>query len=345
MIATIKQDWLNSVQETIKSSNEVRIISPFITNVLPPEELTSKNVTIITRFNLFNFLTGVSDLNYLEALVNSGVEIWGISNLHSKLFVFDDKQVISGSANFTNGGFRHNLEFGIITNEKHIITEAIDYFNYLKSLSSVKLTPELISIIKQRIQATHSNPEKEKSVNENFDSNVSLSIQLGRRYFMKIMGTSKDRGVITDSIAQYVSASNCDKWIAHSKRPLSILQDDVIYFARMMKGGDYRFYGRGRAFQFDSTLDTNLSLGRWPYQNRIIGAEFIHGNFDKSISFDEILTNMKFNQNMFFETTKRKHLSGHPIKNLRDVLKRAGYREISIEAASIIDQQFAQFRE
>lgn len=205
-----------------------------------------------------------------------------------------------------------------------------------------QLTPELIATIKNRMKAFRSSSEMEKSVQENFDSNVSLSVQPRRRFFMKFMGTSKDRGVLTDSIAQYISAANCDKWIAHAKRPNGIQQVDVIYFARMMKGGDYRFYGRGRAIQFNSEIDTDVLLGHWPYKNRIIGAEFIEGTFNKGISFDEILASMNPTQNMFFEATKQKHLNGIHINNFCDVLKRAGYREISMEAASIIDRGFTQ---
>ncbi|RLI74536.1 hypothetical protein DRO97_05745 [Archaeoglobales archaeon] len=46
-----------------------------------------------------------------------------LANLHAKLYIIDDKYVISGSANLTLRGMRHNIEHVEVKMDKDSINE------------------------------------------------------------------------------------------------------------------------------------------------------------------------------------------------------------------------------
>jgi len=91
------------------------------------EELTC---TIITRFYRDDFISGASNIYGLEQLLHAGAKLYALKNLHTKLYIFDNESVITGSFNFTFNGFYKNHEFGVLMEEEPSFTkECTDYFN------------------------------------------------------------------------------------------------------------------------------------------------------------------------------------------------------------------------
>lgn len=121
------------------TENQVHIISPFIgfntaLNLSKIMEEATEDIEciLITRFYREDFLNKVSSLAGLELLANAGVRIFALQNLHSKLYIFDEKSIIMGSANFTFNGFYRNHEFGVfMENELEFSKECNYYFNNL----------------------------------------------------------------------------------------------------------------------------------------------------------------------------------------------------------------------
>jgi hypothetical protein len=121
------------------TKKQIRIISPFIgyktalalVNFIEEAEVEIECV-LITRFDREDFIKGVSSLAGLERLIKAGVKMYALQGLHTKLYSFDGKSVIMGSANFTFNGFYKNHEFGIfMENEPVFSLECNHYFEGL----------------------------------------------------------------------------------------------------------------------------------------------------------------------------------------------------------------------
>lgn len=121
------------------TKKQVDIISPFIgyktaCALVDFIEESEKEIecTLITRFYREDFINGASSIAALEKLLNSGVKVYALKDLHTKLYIFDNESVIMGSANFTFKGFYKNHEFGIYIEKENIFaSECSNYFNGL----------------------------------------------------------------------------------------------------------------------------------------------------------------------------------------------------------------------
>ena len=118
-----------------KANRKVNIISPFISE--RPSRLLANVLDnnpemcciIITRFYREDFISGVSRLAALRVLVEAGAKIYAVKDLHTKLYLIDDDIALLGSANFTVGGFKSNVELSLmIDNEPVVLSEINSYF-------------------------------------------------------------------------------------------------------------------------------------------------------------------------------------------------------------------------
>jgi len=123
-------------QELNKSRKSITIISPFI-SIYTAEKLIKKlqkdkvKCTLITRFDRSLFVSGSSSIEALELLKSHGVEILALKNIHAKVYIFDEKVCITGSANFTKKGLIENKELLMFLYEQH---ETIPILSYAQQL-------------------------------------------------------------------------------------------------------------------------------------------------------------------------------------------------------------------
>ena len=100
--------------------------SPYVNDgIIELNDMVSKAVsrTLITRTDLRDFATRSSNLDTLCTLARDGVAIYSLSHLHAKMYIFDNSSALVTSANATNAGMRHNLECGLSTNDRSLVTE------------------------------------------------------------------------------------------------------------------------------------------------------------------------------------------------------------------------------
>ena len=116
--------WL---AEYAKSCNSRMLIgSPYVNDgIICLTNLVPKSVsrTLVTRTDLRDFAVGASNLDTLCTLAQDGVEICSLSNLHAKIYIFDNTSALITSANATFSGLYHNLECGIGTNDKFVVEQ------------------------------------------------------------------------------------------------------------------------------------------------------------------------------------------------------------------------------
>ena len=116
-----------------KAKKYVYISSPFIKENIA--KLIVKNLKkeieckVLTKFTLQNLRNGSLDLSAIQILQNEKIKLKNISNLHSKIYIFDNISII-GSSNLTNGGLKNNLEYNIILKDnENIRYDFLEYFN------------------------------------------------------------------------------------------------------------------------------------------------------------------------------------------------------------------------
>lgn len=111
----IKNDLHETFIELIKNSKEkIYLSSPYIKSNIAKLVFDNKrewvNCKILTKFTLPNIRAWWLDLWVFDYFTWNDFSVKNISNLHAKIFIFDDNVIIT-SANLTNWGFYNNLEY------------------------------------------------------------------------------------------------------------------------------------------------------------------------------------------------------------------------------------------
>lgn len=133
-IALIKSPWedlfLNLVEQT---KEKLRITSPFIKSNPVEKMISAKDADVsieyITSFKLMNFYRKSSDFEALDTILKNNGIIKNYQSLHSKVYIFDEKQAIITSGNFTNGGMNTNYEYGILIKDENNVGSVLQDFH------------------------------------------------------------------------------------------------------------------------------------------------------------------------------------------------------------------------
>lgn len=143
---------------------EIKIISPFLTMSMAEklcEVVRQKGAAcrFITRFYLEDMIAKANSMDALEWMLDHGVRVYLAKGLHTKLYLFDHDSAILGSANFTNGGFKSNLELSLLLTEQEILAELHAYFDRmadaLEHAEEGRLTKELLDRARSRYSALY----------------------------------------------------------------------------------------------------------------------------------------------------------------------------------------------
>ena len=166
----IQPPWINyffSKVQVVKKS--LYLSSPYIKNTIATflyEILRSKpelnlSIKILTRIKIQDLIEGASDLEAFEKLLEIDelseikAEVRCISNLHAKVYIFDEDSAIVTSSNLTPSGLKSNIEYGIEVTDSIAIRQMLNdmetYWNDAETL-----TMETIKEIWERMQATES---------------------------------------------------------------------------------------------------------------------------------------------------------------------------------------------
>ncbi len=101
-----------------QAEEEILIVAPYITEnhiIKNFVNLKANTIKILTRLSLNDFINRASDISIILKLIrDKRVEVRYFSNLHAKIYLFDRKQAVVTSANFTANGLYHNLEYGVL---------------------------------------------------------------------------------------------------------------------------------------------------------------------------------------------------------------------------------------
>lgn len=350
---TIQENWLYELKNELKGTSEICIVSPFITDGIVKHLLGNfkgKTIKVITRYNLNDFRQGVSSLTALKRLLKNKAQIKGVKGLHSKLYLFDEKSVIITSANFTNGGFFNNKEFGILSNESITISESHSYFNHLWKIDSGFLSQNKINEWKDIIAKYRPQPNISKELPD-FGVSYQKSIIKDRRYFIKFFGKNDNRLSLEHNIVDdlYGGCSHFALSFSRNKqdsRPRRYDNGDVVFMARMTKEpNDYVIFGRAITYAHNDIRDVAGSddidhipwLKDWPILVRVKEPVFIDSTFKNCPKLFDLIDDLDYDS---FASTKNKYDNGIRNINPKSTLMRKGDVILSDAGAQWIKVEF-----
>lgn len=352
MIKTIHKNWLRELKSELKETNEVNIVSPFITDNIVKHLLDvfkGKTIKVITRYNLNDFRKGVSSLTALERLLKSNAEIKGIRSLHSKLYIFDEKSVIITSANFTQGGFFNNKEFGILSYDFKTIKESLEYFNSLWGISPYLLSINQVNKWKEEINKSTS-IKIEKPELPDYGVSFQKTIIKDRKYFVKFFGTNQHRTSLESSVSEEL-VGGCSHFalsFSRSKRdarPIRYRDGDIVFLARMTNTEDYAIFGRAIAISHNRKRDVaslkdikNIPwLADWPILIRVKNPIYINTTLAECPKLIDLTNNLDYDS---FASTKRRFDEGERNINPKKSLMQKGDVILSDSGAQWMELEF-----
>ena len=124
IVTTPTRDWL--AKRARACTARMLVGSPYVNDaIIDLTEMVSKEVsqTLVTRTDLRDFAVGASNLDTLCTLVEEGVAVHSLSDLHAKMYIFDDSSALVTSANATVSGMWRNLECGLGTEDNAVVNE------------------------------------------------------------------------------------------------------------------------------------------------------------------------------------------------------------------------------
>ncbi|WP_405143272.1 phospholipase D-like domain-containing protein [Paenibacillus sp. FSL H7-0942] len=160
--------------ELLNTHSEILIISAFVKLdvVKYIDSVLSNNYikkSILVRFKLADLILGVTDIELYSYCKENGWNLYVNNELHSKIYVFDQKRIMIGSANATVRGIglgeKYNIEsMALIDINKDEMDNIIDLFRI-----SMELSEELYNLM--MIDYKNSNIS-DKEIDYNWSFNI-----------------------------------------------------------------------------------------------------------------------------------------------------------------------------
>lgn len=361
------------IEEFKEVKKQLRIVTPFLSFSAIKKLLVYVNsdveIILITRFKREDFLTGVSNLEALRLLRSRGAKIYSIKDLHGKMYLFDNKSAVVGSANMTMGGLLKNIELSLLfDNEVELIDELSDYFNKLVDNSEDYYIDELrIAEEDEQIQKIINN-RKGKNINygantvdwgaemkaepilDTVDEIQSIIekqeiTELNKtdiNYWLKFAGTGVDLMNPEERFRE--SRLNDGTLTEHSGRKMTGIQNgDIIYLTPLswdstsqtpivIGKAETKGYMEGNVVtEADINREGYQWMERWSHYIEIFNVQKISGNIKEGVSLNKLLPEL---QSDLYVSTQGKNL---PIQTLKKSHLQKSHIKITPKAANYID--------
>lgn len=279
---------------------------------------------VVTRFNLADFASCVTDIGALREVMEAGGEVRGIKGLHAKVFVFGDGAAAVTSANLTQRGLHFNEEFGCVSELPGFVVRCQEYFDGLWT-SGASVSLEQLDEWEARVTALlltgarsgpsaglpdyGGEPNAEQPVaplppTDSEDRERPAWVTEAPCGRVKFFGQSHERSPRTEIVLDEVRASGSHWSCTYPKnrRPRSVQEGEVMYLAAMVHSpNDYLIYGRavGMAYVYgrDDATPQDIALrswrDHWPHYIRVHHAEFLAGSLSNGVSLNQLMDELK----------------------------------------------------
>jgi len=186
-IELILSDPASKFSELIGGAQkEIVILSPWLKSEMVKFflERVQKDikVEVYTRVNIIDFIKGVSDIEALRLIFKKfkDIRISCIPNLHAKIYIIDQSVAFITSSNLTSGGFRHNIEGGVIIRDDKLVSSFTQDISELLKDSYQISSSDFESVI-----SSIPFEEIKKEIKEKTKKDYSIeNLVLGRKIFI-----------------------------------------------------------------------------------------------------------------------------------------------------------------
>ncbi|MDR1270943.1 MAG: phospholipase D-like domain-containing protein [Planctomycetaceae bacterium] len=125
-----------------ESQTSIKLCAPYVKADVISEIYNRKqsgvSVQLITKVDIKSLYSGALDAESIGQVLAGGGKVFNCSNLHAKVYIFDDNKCIVSSANLTTSGLMQNAEFGVLTNDNNIVNSALDFYSTTINSKSVR---------------------------------------------------------------------------------------------------------------------------------------------------------------------------------------------------------------
>ena len=343
------KNWYKKFLEEIPRTKELKIISPFVKEQILRKiqsQFDFNNFELITRYNLQDFAMKVSSLTALKFSVECGASIYGIKELHSKVYLFDKRAAIVTSANLTNGGLISNYECGIFLTEKILIQNLHKYFDELKKIASNKLTVHHCTIW-EKILALVEISMGNASTLPDFGA-AATSFDKKRNYYIKFFGNADNRVGLDFLVTEEIDRALCHYACGFplNKKPQQVKEGDIVFMARMTENPyDYAIFGKAIAHKYTEGRDkaSKQEIAQrpwkknWPIYLRVKDPVFINGTMADGILLSDLIN--KFDYDSFPSTRKRFEKGEKCIRPTKSLMRKP-YVKLTHNSAEWLEQKF-----
>jgi len=154
MTEIISKPFYSTLMQFVEKSKEsIKLCAPFIKKEVVSDIFASKSkqasLELITKLDLKGFHQKSSDVAAIEQTIDSGGKVYNCSNLHAKVYIFDNRDCVITSANLTLSGLKRNEECGVMTNEVTLVRSAVARYSEIINREDVStISPKQVSEIK-----------------------------------------------------------------------------------------------------------------------------------------------------------------------------------------------------
>jgi hypothetical protein len=343
------RNWYDKFLAELSKTKKLKIISPFISEQIIRKIQTHfdfGDFELITRFNLRDFASNISSLDGLKFAVEEGAKVFGIRELHSKVYLFDDRTAIITSANLTNGGMVSNYECGLYTDEKMVINGLQNYFNELKAFAGQPLTISKCEQWQNELAGVRL-PNTEIPTLPDYGA-TKISIDKKRSYYVKFLGADWRRAYLTSKTKDVIEESLCHYAVGFSisKTPRQINDGDIIYMSRMTeRPNNYAIFGKAEAIKFvdgrDEATENEKNERRWKrgwsLYLRVKNPVFIKGVLGDCVLLYDLIKALDYEG---FNSTSARYRKGERDINPYNSLRQQPYVKLTLKGAEWIETRF-----
>jgi hypothetical protein len=320
--------WGDELIAALKADvTELRIACPFIKQTALGRLLAEapRAIRVITRFNMADFATGVSDIQALRALLDAGAQVRGIRHLHAKLYLFGQSRAVVTSANLTTAALDRNEEFGAVLGSADDIASCSAYFERLWSRAGTNLSRGQLddwetAVTKHLARGARpaeslALPDFGVAVRSDLQpesgaapaagpferSPLPMAVAEAGQVFVKFLGTAKNREPLDFDTLAEVKRAGCHWALAYpaKQRPRIVNDGDLMYIARMTRDpNDMRIFGRaigmrhqpGRDDASAADIAVRPYKAQWSRYVRVHHAAFVAGTLAHGVSLNELMS-------------------------------------------------------
>lgn len=341
------KNWYGEFLRELKQTQKLRIVCPFVSSQILrniKNEFSFGNFELITRYCLRDFASGVSSLDGLKFSVEGGAMIYGVKDLHSKIYLFDKRVAIISSANFTTGGLINNFECGVLITDVAVVDYLDSHFNFLKEIAGQALTVDMCVDWQEQLSNISMNPIF--SSLPDFGASQFLTNNK-KNYYVKFFGRADYRATY-----DYLVREEIDRALSHyacgfsiSKKPRRINDGDIIFMARMVTPNNYAIFGRAEAIKFDDKRDIASEEDKierpfkndYPVYLRVRNSVFINTTLGNCILLYDLINALG---PLSFPTTQAAFRNGQRDVSPYRSLAQQAYVRLTPEAANWLEPKF-----